>query len=107
MVSVVRPTDQPTHPALFIIHTNSMVRCTRGRLTKDKQTGNPKLTCRNWECGVIVPVTSTGSDQSVTSSRDTKNDLAVFVDTIPVPFVSPGEAYGKTGSKRPWLFQEK
>ncbi|OTA97684.1 hypothetical protein M434DRAFT_7630 [Hypoxylon sp. CO27-5] len=73
-----------------------------GRLVKERGTGNPKLTCRNWECGVIVPISSqdSGGDGSHQSSQ------SKFHNIIPVPMEIPGEAYGATKSKRPWFFLE-
>jgi hypothetical protein len=43
----------------------------RGRLVKDQKTKLPKLNCRNWECGVIVPVPlkSTAASQSKRGSE--------------------------------------
>lgn len=81
----------------------------RGRLTKDKKTGNPKLTCRNWECGVLVStagVDDDDSDSRGSASEKPLNDLSVFLGRIPVPIKWPSEAYGRTGTKRPWLFLE-
>lgn len=68
----------------------------RGRLVKDRASGQPKLNCRNWECGVLIPV----SGEAVGSG------LGAFEKKIPVPMVVPGEAYGKAGTKRPWFFLE-
>ncbi|XXG96694.1 RING-box protein hrt1 [Hypoxylon texense] len=73
-----------------------------GRLVKERGTGNPKLTCRNWECGVIVPIPPREPDKN----RIQHSDLSDFLGTIPVPMKVPGEAYGATKSKRPWLFLE-
>ncbi|KAI1454946.1 phospholipase D/nuclease [Annulohypoxylon moriforme] len=72
-----------------------------GRLTKERGTGNPKITCRNWECGVIVPKSSRDSSEESRSSNPSD-----FSTTIPVPIQIPGEAYGATASKRPWFFLE-
>ncbi|KAI1102584.1 phospholipase D/nuclease [Jackrogersella minutella] len=72
-----------------------------GRLVKERGTGNPKLTCRNWECGVIVPIPQNSSEDGSQLS-----DLSDFSSTIPVPMEVPGEAYGATKSKRPWFFLE-
>ncbi|KAI1384501.1 phospholipase D/nuclease [Hypoxylon trugodes] len=69
-----------------------------GRLTKERGTGNPKLTCRNWECGVIIPA----QDSSTNRSQD--HELSDFHNIIPVPMEIPGEAYAT--SKRPWLYLE-
>jgi len=38
----------------------------RGHLSTDKTTKKPKLTCRNWECGVILPVVNDPSPQTKT-----------------------------------------
>ncbi|KAI1213279.1 phospholipase D/nuclease [Annulohypoxylon truncatum] len=71
-----------------------------GRLTKERGTGNPKITCRNWECGVVVPIPSRDSSEEGAGS----SDPADFSNVIPVPIEIPGEAYGATASKRPWFF---
>ncbi|KAI8958076.1 phospholipase D/nuclease [Daldinia sp. FL1419] len=72
-----------------------------GRLVKERGTGNPKLTCRNWECGVIVPISpkSSSDDPQLSATSELYN-------TIPVPMNMPGEAYGDIKSERPWLFLE-
>ncbi|RYC59815.1 hypothetical protein CHU98_g6380 [Xylaria longipes] len=67
-----------------------------GRLVKDRASGQPKLNCRNWECGVLIPI----------EGETAKLGWEAFENKIPVPMVVPGEAYGKTNSKRPWLFLE-
>ncbi|RYO87862.1 hypothetical protein DL766_005944 [Monosporascus sp. MC13-8B] len=76
-----------------------------GRLVKDKATGKPKLTCRNWECGVLVPVQDHG--RTIAEGRSSPGSLSIFQDTIPIPMEVPGEAYGMSGTKRPWLFLER
>ncbi|KAI1115026.1 tyrosyl-DNA phosphodiesterase-domain-containing protein [Nemania sp. NC0429] len=68
-----------------------------GRLVKDRASGQPKLNCRNWECGVLIPV---GDEEAVNAG------LGAFEKKVPVPMVVPGEAYGKTGNKQPWFFLE-
>ncbi|KAI0166227.1 phospholipase D/nuclease [Xylariaceae sp. FL1272] len=67
-----------------------------GRLGKDKTSGQPKMTCRNWECGVIIPVDSSHG----------LHGLGGFGSNVPVPIVLPAEAYGKTATKTPWFFLE-
>ncbi|KAI1768671.1 phospholipase D/nuclease [Hypoxylon sp. FL1150] len=73
-----------------------------GRLTKERGTGNPKLTCRNWECGVIVPIPPREPDKIDIR----QSPLSDFYDAIHIPMKVPGESYGATKSKRPWLFLE-
>ena len=56
-----------------------------------------KLNCRNWECGVVVPV-RTDED------RAGKVGLSAFERTVPVPMMYPGEPYG---SCKPWYYTEQ
>ena len=58
----------------------------RGRLVTDQASKQPKMTCRNWECGVIVPGSRAGHGGSA--------------ERVPVPMVYPGERYGP---RRPWF----
>lgn len=73
----------------------------RGRLVKDRATGEPKLNCRNWECGVLVPVTGE-SDTTAASSSSGELDVDLFKDTIPVPMKVPSERLGP--GREPWFF---
>ncbi|KAF7517421.1 hypothetical protein G7054_g13826 [Neopestalotiopsis clavispora] len=78
-------------------------------------TGNPKLNCRNWECGVVLSPPAR-TDKHVSDSRAAANnggapalaedDMSVFLGSIPVPIIWPSEAYGRTKTKKPWLFLE-
>ncbi|KAJ2893981.1 phospholipase D/nuclease [Zalerion maritima] len=56
----------------------------RGRLTMDAKSKTPKLSCRNWECGVVVPVlgnsTSTNGNQSATPSACTPSAVPASAD---------------------------
>ncbi|KAI2642772.1 tyrosyl-DNA phosphodiesterase-domain-containing protein [Xylaria nigripes] len=63
-----------------------------GRLVKDRASQQPKLNCRNWECGVLIPMEGESAEPG----------LKAFENRIPVPMIVPSEAYGKTHSKRPW-----
>ncbi|KAI0477003.1 tyrosyl-DNA phosphodiesterase-domain-containing protein [Xylaria cf. heliscus] len=67
-----------------------------GRLVRDRATGQPKLNCRNWECGVLIPI----------EGENVKPGWEAFEKRIPVPMVVPGDPYGKSSSKRPWFFLE-
>ncbi|KAL6887075.1 phospholipase D/nuclease [Trichoderma evansii] len=69
-----------------------------GRLSKDRSTGGIKLNCRNWECGVIIPVPESKSvDKTFTSA-----DMSMFAGTVPVPMQVPGPVY--KSSDQPWLY---
>lgn len=80
-----------------------------GRLVKDKYTREPRLTCRNWECGVILQVVDltikAGSEQHSTREAKYKASLGmdVFVGHVPVPMQVPGSQYGP---RRPWFFMD-
>ncbi|CEL01669.1 hypothetical protein ASPCAL01249 [Aspergillus calidoustus] len=94
-----------------------------GRLIQDRSTKQPKLNCRNWECGVIVPVikqeptitnaeriTNTSAEGS--SSKQVKGSgveentrlLDIFAGTVPVPMRVPGPRFDRT--RKPWYFME-
>ncbi|KAL8767691.1 MAG: hypothetical protein Q9209_005871 [Squamulea sp. 1 TL-2023] len=90
-----------------------------GRLVKDRQTKEPKLNCRNWECGVVVPfrrvVHMTGSGLNDSSIGDNPTDrpgrgtgtiqgLEAFEKLIPVPMEYPGKEYG---DGKPWFYSEQ
>lgn len=71
-------------------------------MVKDRETKQPKLNCRNWECGVLfsIPVTDLNTPTVTKSSAPT---MDVFDGTIPVPMVFPGNTYG---SNSPWYYNE-
>lgn len=70
----------------------------------DRSSGRPKLNCRNWECGVLVPVTeetSTSVDAAPPKEESTETDIAeVYGRTIPVPMKVPAPLLGS--DLRPW-----
>lgn len=84
----------------------------RGRIVKDRATGKTKMTCRNWECGVLVPVDEeTNCDPDISlSMAEGSHMLDIFRKTLPVPIIVPGAKYttGSSGreGKKPWFFME-
>ena len=72
---------------------------------RDRFSKTPKMNCRNWECGVIVPVQPlegidrTQPSTSLLGSSETR-DLKVFESRIPVPIEYPGEVLGV---RKPWF----
>ncbi|TLD27933.1 phospholipase D/nuclease [Venturia nashicola] len=68
-----------------------------GRIVMDRATKSPKLTCNNWECGVLISVSNPPSNV-LEESLDT-----VFKDVLDIPFVTPANEYQ---GKKPWYFQE-
>jgi hypothetical protein len=99
-----------------------------GRLVKDGKTGKPKMSCRNWECGVVVPASPEASSshpsathQLVTESKATTpltaaattmgtsntkgSDLVtIFASSVPVPMKVPGRPYGP--DEEPWFYAD-
>ena len=85
-----------------------------GRLVKDRRTKTPKLNCRNWECGVVVPlrrmmvdhsaVPETGGDGVLGEGGKgvMEEGLRAFENVMPVPILYPGREYGD--GDRPWFF---
>ena len=92
----VRREDEPFKSWAYIGSAN----CSEsawGKLVKDRATKEAKLNCRNWECGVIVPL-----PQNVSGSEE--GGLKQFDTVVPVPMQIPGEAYG---DKKPWYYTEQ
>ncbi|KAF2197973.1 phospholipase D/nuclease [Delitschia confertaspora ATCC 74209] len=63
--------------------------------------GPPKIHCRNWECGVLVPVQEEVF-RYVQLEDGNVPGMEVFKGTLELPFQYPGEPYG---TKRPWFFR--
>jgi hypothetical protein len=65
-------------------------------LVKDKATKEPKLNCRNWECGVIFSVPQSIGKDLVSGEAEghTPIGMDVFHGYVPVPMVVPGAEYG-------------
>ncbi|KAI1398931.1 phospholipase D/nuclease [Hypoxylon fuscum] len=102
-VMLVRHSDSGKSKAAYAyVGSANLSESAWGRLVKERGTGNPKLTCRNWECGVIVPI----SPQDPGEDNPERPGLAAFHSAVPVPMKTPAEAYGATKSKHPWLFLE-
>ncbi|KAK6834795.1 hypothetical protein PG987_009489 [Apiospora arundinis] len=104
-IMLVRRQDPNGGPAAWgYVGSANLSESAWGRLTSDKKTGKPKLSCRNWECGVVIPAAEQGVG-SVPANQTSPFDLSVFLGSIPVPIVASGDDnYGRTRSKRPWLF---
>ncbi|KAJ9395888.1 hypothetical protein DTO282F9_7133 [Paecilomyces variotii] len=91
-----------------------------GRLIQDRTTKEPKLNCRNWECGVVMPIIHPGINTEASTSlggtvsdnksseqpkNETESDFApLFASKIPVPMKLPGRPYGP--GMKPWYFME-
>ncbi|KAF7540514.1 hypothetical protein G7Z17_g12193 [Cylindrodendrum hubeiense] len=76
-----------------------------GRLVKDRATGKPKMSCRNWECGVVIRVPGASEAQAQAGgSRDDVSNMGIFEGTIPVPMRFPGRRYRET--EEPWFYAQ-
>lgn len=89
-----------------------------GKLTQDRSSKMMKLTCNNWECGVLVTVpkaaataTAKAKAKATSSSEESSrnsigldmvssDNLEMFNGVVPVPMEYPGGLYGK---KKPWF----
>lgn len=75
-----------------------------GKLVKDRTTKLPKLNCRNWECGVVVPARRAAATVTTPSNASGEEELdAVFGGVVPVPMEWPGEEYQ---GRKPWFYAE-
>ncbi|KAJ6076787.1 hypothetical protein N7499_008768 [Penicillium canescens] len=92
-----------------------------GRLTKEPKTNQYKMNCRNWECGVIVPVINKSTDPNDNQKAEKgkgkdkapevsfENDDApaplpveLFQDTIPVPMKIPAAELNQ--NRKPFIY---
>nr|KMM63835.1 hypothetical protein CPAG_00189 [Coccidioides posadasii RMSCC 3488] len=77
-----------------------------GRLVIDRSTTKPKLNCRNWECGVIIPIRDgkpSATEEDVRQSSDDDIDR-IFGGIVPVPMKVPAPKYGPGNG--PWFYLE-
>ncbi|KAL2871322.1 uncharacterized protein BJX67DRAFT_341980 [Aspergillus lucknowensis] len=121
----IRLPDGSECPGWAYVGSANLSESAWGRLVHDRTTKQPKLNCRNWECGVVVPVieqkvrpeASVGSaekgalDKTKTHKgmggrkiEENAHLLDIFKGTVPVPMRLPGPRYD--GSRQPWYFME-
>ncbi|KAG5925566.1 hypothetical protein E4U42_004168 [Claviceps africana] len=67
-----------------------------GSVVRGKAAGEGKILCRNWECGVVVPVRTA-------SQQNSPSDMGIFSGTVPVPMQVPGRQYSP--NEQPWFFR--
>lgn len=103
----------PTNtPSIRARNTRLMKTFCRGRLVQDlKSSKRPKLNCRNWECGVVIPVYAAtdkpglaveGAGEEVSN----RESLDVFASTVPIPMKVPGELYETSSTNQPWCSED-
>jgi len=71
-----------------------------GKVMFDRSRKEPKIGCRNWECGVLLPVSAEILENVGAAEIPT---MDVFKDLVDVPFKFPGEEYR---GKDPWYYTE-
>ncbi|KAI9782798.1 MAG: hypothetical protein M1816_001708 [Peltula sp. TS41687] len=97
-----RLNDKPLIPWVYVGSAN-LSESAWGRLVHDKTTKQPKLNCRNWECGVVVPMPPSSPGGRSTHTPATATEMDVFTGHVPVPMQHPGAPYE---SKTPWFNSE-
>ncbi|KAJ5826138.1 tyrosyl-DNA phosphodiesterase domain protein [Penicillium riverlandense] len=106
--AIILPDETQSYGWVYIGSAN-LSESAWGRLVKDRATGQPKLNCRNWECGVVVPITE--SDLTTQEKQNMMHDRAespgyfspaIFRDTVPVVMKTPARQL-KEGLD-PWFF---
>ncbi|KAK3296034.1 tyrosyl-DNA phosphodiesterase-domain-containing protein [Chaetomium fimeti] len=121
----IRPNDPDLRSGRCLAYVGSanLSESAWGKLVRDRTTDKPKLTCRNWECGVLLaieeanegpntPVIAEGGAQSrgANAGEDRRgDDLSDFEGRVPVPMEWPGRVIceGATAdARRPWMFGE-
>lgn len=84
-----------------------------GKLILNRAVAVPKIKikCKNWECGVVIPIFARpeqSSGQTLSGepvpARTEPLGLEVFEKTVPVPMITPAEPLG--GLRPPWFFAE-
>ncbi|BAE61866.1 unnamed protein product [Aspergillus oryzae RIB40] len=109
----VRPDDPATLPdnsqcrAWAYVGSANLSESAWGRLVQERATKEPKLNCRNWECGVLMPVIS--KEDAVSEQNKSPNDesgtmLDAFKGIVPVPMRLPAPQYGP--NRKPWFNSE-
>ncbi|GIZ46353.1 hypothetical protein CKM354_000948100 [Cercospora kikuchii] len=118
--------SQPKGQAWVYVGSSNMSQSAWGQLPAER-TEN-KITCRNWECGVILPISQSSSNSdarkeavklrdsngdSETESEDEEGSkpdqaalvsLEAFNNVLELPFRVPGDPYG---DREPWYFTEQ
>ncbi len=71
-------------------------------MVQDKATKAPKLTCRNWECGVVIPISGpVDINEDEMGNPPDAEGLAWLNRVVPVPMRYPGDSFEGT-TKTPW-----
>lgn len=73
---------------------------------KDRNSGKPKLTARNWECGVVVlAATGDRGEDSSAGTGGAAENFDIFNGVVPVPMEYPALPY-QGNARQPWFVGE-
>ncbi|EXJ70242.1 uncharacterized protein A1O5_06310 [Cladophialophora psammophila CBS 110553] len=96
--------SQPGNIGWVYVGSANLSESAWGRLVQDKATKKPRLNCRNWECGVIIPIPAVNSSPGIYTDKNKDSaGLASFNHTVPVPMRVPSECLE---NKKPWILSE-
>lgn len=84
------------------VGSSNMSESAWGKLIYDRKEKKWKLNCKNWECGVLLPVNAEGV--ATEAGKNGVVDMVAFKDVVEPPFMFPGIEYE---DREPWYFQEK
>ena len=101
----------PNGAADTIVLADTAYLLSRGRVVKDKASSRPKMTCRNWECGVVISAAKpqvrsrAGAADAGAGATDSGSGLdGVFGEHMPIPMQSPAATYDSTVPEaQPWF----
>ncbi|KAE8372877.1 tyrosyl-DNA phosphodiesterase-domain-containing protein [Aspergillus bertholletiae] len=108
----VRPDEPATLPdnsqcqAWAYVGSANLSESAWGRVVQERATKEPKLNCRNWECGVLIPVINNDAvlEQDNSPNSESGIMLDIFKGIMPVPMRLPAPQYGP--NRRPWFNSE-
>lgn len=90
--------DEVKRVAWAYVGSSNMSESAWGKLVYDKKAKEWKLNCRNWECGVLLPVDVSDKE------GEGAVGMEVFDEMLEPPFMYPALEYE---DREPWYFQEK
>lgn len=95
--------DQTTQKiAWAYVGSANMSESAWGKLVYDRKEKKWKINCKNWECGVLLPVSTEGL--AAEDGGEGIVGMDAFQDVVEPPFMYPGIEYE---GREPWYFQEK
>ncbi|KAK7529672.1 tyrosyl-DNA phosphodiesterase-domain-containing protein [Phyllosticta citribraziliensis] len=91
--------DRDVKVAWVYVGSANLTESAWGSMTTDRETRTPKLTVRNYECGVLIPVPRELAAGKGSEAGQVP-DFGVFDGTLAIPFTAPGARYD---GQAPWI----